>query len=394
MPTSKAPDLRFPNFTNPWFIKDLLGLSKNGFTNGVFNDPAKVGSGYKLINVKDMYTDGTIQDKNLTLVAISKEEFSRNKVEYGDIFFTRSSLVKEGIAYSNIYLGHGEDITYDGHLIRMQPNDLVNPNFVKALLSTSYVRRQLIAFGTTTTMTTIGQKEVSAVKVFLPDKNEQNNIADFLSAVDKKVSILERKVKLLEKYKRGVMQRIFCQNIRFKDESGKDYPDWDEKFLGQIAKISKGSQLNKDTLSKFDEYPVINGGIKPSGFTDKWNVDAKTITISEGGNSCGYVNFIQTRFWSGGHCYSLSTTDNIETRFLFQLLKFNQVKIMKLRVGSGLPNIQKTDLSKLVLQIPSKPEQERIAKFLAALDNKIDQEMNTLAQAKLFKKALVQRMFV
>lgn len=140
-----APQLRFTNTSGemltPWNEDSLLNLSEAGFTNGVFNDPNKTGRGYKLVNVLDMYIDSTIDEKRLSLVDLSEAEFKKNKVEHGEIFFTRSSLVKEGIAYSNVYLGHSQDITFDGHLIRMSPRkNVLNSIFANYLLDSVVTR--------------------------------------------------------------------------------------------------------------------------------------------------------------------------------------------------------------------------------------------------------------
>jgi len=132
------PKLRFPEFRAApgWEEEYLSELSSSSLSNGVFNDPKKIGSGYKLINVSDMYIDTAINEENLSLVNIEKDEFLRNKVENSDLFFTRSSLVKSGIAYSNIYLGNSNNITFDGHLIRFRPNKkIILPVFVNYLLS-------------------------------------------------------------------------------------------------------------------------------------------------------------------------------------------------------------------------------------------------------------------
>ena len=99
--------------------------------------------------------------------------------------------------------------------------------------------------------------------------------------------------------------------------------DWISKELSQIAKITKGQQLNKTCLFSHGDYYVLNGGIEPSGYYDKWNTEANTISISEGGNSCGYVNYNSERFWSGGHCYSLSKINDISTECLFHILKYH-----------------------------------------------------------------------
>lgn len=157
----------------------------------------------------------------------------------------------------------------------------------------------------------------------------------------------------------------------------------------------KGSQLNKDTLTEQGNYPALNGGINPSGFTTDWNTKENTITISEGGNSCGYVNFVTTKFWSGGHNYSLQDLKHsIDVKFLYQYLKFNEDKIMKLRVGSGLPNIQKGEISNFKVLVPCLAQQTKIANFLSLIDTKIEQVQKQLDSTKEFKKALLQQMFI
>lgn len=102
-----------------WDLKRLIDLSVNGISNGVFNDPKKVGSGYKLINVYDMYQKFGFKENDLKKLSINEFEFGKNKIIYGDILFTRSSLTLEGIAYCNICLSQSNDITYDGHLMRI-----------------------------------------------------------------------------------------------------------------------------------------------------------------------------------------------------------------------------------------------------------------------------------
>lgn len=257
-----APTLRFIEFTENWQLNNLLSLSENGFTNGVFNDPAKVGSGYKLVNVLDMYIETTIDETRLKLIELDKAEFIKNKVEYGDIFFTRSSLVKEGIAYSNTYLGKSEDITFDGHLIRMRPiKNLLNSSFLNYLLKTATPRSQLVKRGKTPTMTTIGQADIAEVEIKFPSKFEQTKIANFLTAVDKKITHLNQKHDLLTFYKKGVMQQIFSQELRFKDENGQGFPEWEESKLGEISSFfSGGTPLTTKNDYYGGEIPFIKSG--------------------------------------------------------------------------------------------------------------------------------------
>ena len=186
-----------------------------------------------------------------------------------------------------------------------------------------------------------------------------------------------------------------AQEIRFKKDDGSEFCDWEEKNLSSLCTIKKGSQLNKDTLTDTGDYPAVNGGINPSGYTTQYNTEENTITISEGGNSCGYVNFVTTKFWSGGHNYSLQDLKkNIENLYLFQYLKHNENSIMSLRVGSGLPNIQKGAISNFLVSIPCMEEQNKIAIFLSSIDTKIEQIQKQLELSKEFKKGLLEQIFV
>jgi type I restriction enzyme S subunit len=171
--------------------------------------------------------------------------------------------------------------------------------------------------------------------------------------------------------------------------------NWTKVKLGNICLISKGEQLNKLDLEKAGEFPCINGGILPSGFTNKWNTEAHTITISEGGNSCGFVNFQTKRFWSGGHCYSLLDIKNYVCKnFLFQALKGNEASIMSLRVGSGLPNIQQKAIREFELIIPENLiEQRQIATILSTFDAVIEKTQVAIAKYKAIKQGMLQDLF-
>ena len=206
------PRLRFPEFLSAksWKSGNLISLSNAPLSNGVFNDPKKVGSGYKLINVSDMYIDTVVDEDMLSLVALSPSEFVANQVKYGDIFFTRSSLVKSGIAVSNIYLGSSADVTFDGHLIRFRPDtQKVFPLFSHYLFKTSLVRQQLIARGKTATMTTIGQGDVASVTLLWPEKKEQQRIADCLTSLDDLITAATQELDTLKTHKKGLMQQLF-----------------------------------------------------------------------------------------------------------------------------------------------------------------------------------------
>ena len=146
---------------------------------------------------------------------------------------------------------------------------------------------------------------------------------------------------------------------------------WEQRKLINVASITKGQQLNKANMEEYGTYYVLNGGINPSGHTNVYNTLENTISISEGGNSCGYVNFNTEKFWSGGHNYTLFNL-KIDTNYLYQNLKYNEPRIMALRVGSGLPNVQKSRLEEVSVSFPeNRVEQAKIALVLKDLDSLI-----------------------
>ncbi len=391
---NNIPQLRFPEFKEEWKEKRLSELLS--LKNGLNASKENYGSGYKFINVLDIINNDFItHDKIIGSVNVSEAEFKKNIVEYGDILFQRSSETREEVGQANVYLDKDIPATFGGFVIRGKKEKDYNPIFLNYLLKTASARKEITSKSGGSTRYNVGQETLSSVTITVTEINEQTKIANFLTAVDKRITLLQQKKTELEQYKKGIMQKLFSQEIRFKDDNGNDFPDWEKKKLGCICEITKGTQLNKAELEETGTYPAINGGIEPSGYTENWNTKENTITISEGGNSCGYINYIKTKFWSGGHCYSLLNVKNvINETFLFQSLKFNQNQIMRLRVGSGLPNIQKGDITNFKIHLPNKQEQQKIANFLSSIDKKIEKLTSQIEQNQQFRQGLLQKMFV
>lgn len=114
--------------------------------------------------------------------------------------------------------------------------------------------------------------------------------------------------------------------------------------LKDIAIHSKGKQINGIDLVENGRYNYLNGGINPSGKWNEFNNEGNTITISEGGNSSGYVNYMVEPFWCGAHCYYLYGVKG-NSKYLYYALKSKQEEIMRLRTGTAMPNIKKSTLS-------------------------------------------------
>lgn len=137
------------------------------------------------------------------------------------------------------------------------------------------------------------------------------------------------------------------------------------KKLGDLVHIEKGKQLNKTKLLVKGLYPVINGGIMPSGYWNEYNYNENLITISQGGASAGYVNFINTKFWAGAHCYVVSkVNDNVLYRFVYHFLKSKEIEMQNSQVGAGIPSISLGYINSLNIPIPPVEVQKEIINLL------------------------------
>lgn len=416
----EVPTLRFPEFSSCWKNARLADIVVGGFSNGVFNDPAKVGSGYRLINVKDMYLSGTINSNNLERVAISENEFRKNVAKIGDIFFTRSSLVKEGIAYSNVLLEELDDITYDGHLIKMSVDqNIFDSFFLHNLLKTDSARRQLVARGKTGTMTTIGQDDLSSVKLTYPALPEQQKIADFLGAVDTRVGLLRRRRDALRAFKKGMMQRLFSQELRFTKPDGSPFPDWQEKRLGEIASEKFSNGVFNDPQLVGTGYRLINVKDMFEGNQIALHslhlvaIDEREFLKNRAKK--GDIFFTRSSLVKEGIAYSNVLLEDAEDvtfdghlirlrpdqrvcipRFLAAQLRHGSLRRQLVARGKTgtMTTIGQEDLSTVRVALPHPEEQQKIADTLTALDTKIDAVTAQIDAMLRFKKGLLQQMFV
>lgn len=137
------------------------------------------------------------------------------------------------------------------------------------------------------------------------------------------------------------------------------------KPLGEVASIGKGKQLNKSLLREQDKYPVINGGINPSGYWHEYNNEAGTIVISQGGASAGFVNWMDIPFFAGAHAYTIKANeDKLLQRFAYYFLKMKQITFMQCQYGAGIPALAKSELQNLLIPIPPLETQQKIVKIL------------------------------
>ena len=224
---------------------------------------------------------------------------------------------------------------------------------------------------------------ISQFRISFPSAQEQTKLERFISLLDERIATQNKIIEDLKKLKSAISESLF------KEIKG------DVVMLSEICEITKGKQINGEFLSEKGKYYVMNGGTEPSGYYSDCNVEANTISISEGGNSCGYVQFNTLPFWSGGHCYTIQKiAGNVDNLYLYHYLKSKEDTIMKLRIGSGLPNIQKKDLAMFKIIVPTLGQQMTISTFLSSIERKAEIEQriqNAIQKQKLY---LLQQMFI
>ncbi len=146
-----------------------------------------------------------------------------------------------------------------------------------------------------------------------------------------------------------------------------------EIALSDVADVYTGKQLNKSDMSNDGLYAVMNGGIEPSGYTNNYNEEENTITISQGGASAGYVNWNSEKIWIGAHCYAIHPIKNkINNRYLYFVLKEKQEVLMQSKQGAGIPGLNRSIIQKLYIPLPHTNVQKRIVEILDSFTNLID----------------------
>ncbi|ABG60587.1 restriction endonuclease subunit S [Cytophaga hutchinsonii] len=292
-----------------------------------------------------------------------------------------SLIGRQGALCGNVNFANGKFHATE-HAVVVTPLNGINTVWMFYLLT----NLNLNQFATGMAQPGLSVQNLEKVESTIPKAiDEQEKIASFLTLIDGRISTQNKIIKELELLIKSISQIIFHgHRYKFKKAS-----------LGSICTIKKGEQINSSVLSESGLYAVMNGGITPSGYYSQYNCVGNTISISEGGNSCGYVQFNDKKFWSGGHCYTLSEINaEISNKYLYYFMKFSENLIMSLRVGSGLPNIQKKDLEKFNVAFPEINQQYQISKFLDLLTEKIQVEKSLKTSLIRQKQYVLKKMFI
>ena len=375
--TPNVPTLRFPNYSGEWQVSPMgkvctfrkgYGISKENLSSD--GTPCilygELYTTYKTAIAKSIKSKTSLDPK---LLFHSKKN---------DVIIPCSGETAEDIAtsvcipYDDILLGG--DLTVirsdlDGAFLSNQINSVRKYDIARIAQGKSIVHLQA--------------DELKKIFIAYPTIDEQQKISGFIDKIDERIEVQNKIISKYETLIKGICDILFTgteENV---------LP------LKAIASIDKGQQINGLSLAKTGKYYYLNGGITPSGYIDDYNTSENTIAISEGGNSCGFVSYNAQKFWSGGHCYTLKIKNTqCRSKFLFFYLKYREKDIMQLRVGSGLPNIQKRSLENFVVPLPTFEKQCYIECILESITAKKEIETALLGQFQSQKKFLLSKMFI
>ena len=388
--TFNVPNLRFPEFEGEWEnckVSDLLDFHS---TNSLSWDKLEYGTNaiqnlhYGLIHV-GLPTMVDLDNDKLPNIVSGNTPKNYELCQEGDIAFADASEDTNEVAKAvEFYNLNGKDVICGLHTIHGRDNQHKTIVGYKGYAFSSMAfHQQIRRIAQGTKIYSINSKNFSECYIGIPSKGEQKKIATLLRLIDERIVTQNKIIEDLKKLKSAISERLF------KDAKG------DVITLSEICDIVKGEQINGELLSEHGKYYVMNGGTDPSGYYDNYNVGAYTISISEGGNSCGYVQFNKCPFWCGGHCYSIQNiADNINNLYLYHYLKTEEKAIMKLRIGSGLPNIQKKDLATFKIKLPTSKQQKAISDILSLLEQKAEIEKQILIAMQDEKQYLLRQMFI
>lgn len=404
-----VPQLRFKEFNDSWKFKKFSILLKEG----------RLGGNYE--NSESNFGIPVIKMGNLGRgeININKVQFLPKDIEYnkedilkiGDLLFnTRNTL--DLVGKVSVWREELPFALYNSNLMRMKFNHEIEQTnlFMNYNFNTKKSINQLRRFATgTTSVAAIYGKDLKAFNVTFPTLPEQQKIASFLSAVDEKTHLLSRKKELLEQYKKGVMQQLFSGKLRFKDENGEDYPDWEKKKLGEVLTLTiREVDKPKENYLAIGIRSHVKGTFqKPDSDPSKIAMD-KLFVVKE--NDL-IVNI--TFAWEGAIAIVKKEDDGGLVSHRFPTYTFNSSHLLreyfaqviidkKFRMildlispgGAGRNRVlSKKEFIKIEWSLPRVQEQHKISNFLSSIDTKIESTNKQIIQARTFKKGLLQQMF-
>lgn len=408
-----VPKLRFVDFSDTW-RKEKLG---NFVEINSGDSPSKfkmVEEGIPFFKVEQLNNSIKYQTDSIYFINEPKKVISKGSVIFpkrgASILLNKIRILKQ-------------PSFMDTNLMTLTANEQLNNEYLYYFI----LREDLSTLADTTSIPQINNKHILPYPIALPTLPEQQKVASFLSKVDEKIALLSEKKDKLTEYKKGVMQQLFNgrweehegeltfipPTLRFKADDGSEFPDWEEKKLGDVLIKYRlgGNYQNSEVRTRF---PLIKMGNLGRGninlnkveYIPEGEVIDPQDRIQEGDlffntrNTLELVGKVAIWKCELPEAYYNSNLMRLEfdnNYFMnYCLNSFNGVRGLK-RFATGTTSvaaIYTRDLLKLKLCIPSLEEQTKIADFLSVVDQKIDLTNSELEKAKEWKRGLLQQMFV
>ena len=240
-----------------------------------------------------------------------------------------------------------------------------------------------------------GDKEhMMKFSIMVPSLPEQQKIADFLSTIDTIIEKQRATVSAWEERKKGVMQKLFSQEVRFKADDGSDFPDWEEKEVKDVCSVSTGKSNTQDKVDsgKYEFYvrsPIVE-------HSDKYLFDEEAvITVGDGVGTGKVFHYVNGKYNLHQRCYRMYDFMGVIGKYFFYFFSQNFYRRIKaMSAKTSVDSVRMEMITKMKMNVPSLPEQQKIADCLSALDTVIEKQKETLEKWQELKKGLLQQMFV
>ena len=394
------PKLRFKEFKNNWNLMSLNSLME--FKNGINATKDAYGKGIKYISATDILNNNFITyEKIKGLVNIDNITLKNNSVTYGDVVFQRSSETIEDIGRANVYLDHNKIATFGGFVIRGKKKGDYNPLFINYLLQNSSSRKAIIVKGAGAQHYNISQEELEKIELYFPSIQEQEKIANLLSLLDKKIELQKRKVDALKIYKRGLLYKIFNKNtpnFKIKDililgKSGGTPKSTNPSYYnGKIPFLSITDMTSQGKYIKQTEKHISYEGLNNSS---AWLLPINTLILSMYA-SYGLVSINKIELSTSQAMFNMILKEDINIEYIYYYLNYlRETHFYDELVSTGTQsNLNADKVKNIPIYLPTKSEQDMISTLFNTFDKKIKLEENDLNNLTMFKKSLLQQMFI